>query len=84
MNQTEGRPSVGIIGLGYVGLPLAVEFAECGHRVVGLDVDASKVQSLAASVSYIEDVSSERLAAMRDRLEVTTRYADLVSRWFNS
>jgi UDP-N-acetyl-D-glucosamine dehydrogenase len=77
MNRAETGASVGIIGLGYVGLPLAVEFAESGHRVVGLDVDASKIASLAASRSYIEDVPSERLAAVRDRLEVTTRYADL-------
>jgi UDP-N-acetyl-D-glucosamine dehydrogenase len=77
MNNADSRGSVGIIGLGYVGLPLAVEFAEAGYRVVGLDVDASKVQALAASRSYIEDVASERLAAVRDRLEVTNRYADL-------
>jgi UDP-N-acetyl-D-glucosamine dehydrogenase len=77
MNNADSRASVGIIGLGYVGLPLAVEFAEAGHRVVGLDVDASKVQALAASRSYIEDVASERLAAVQDRLDVTTRYADL-------
>jgi UDP-N-acetyl-D-glucosamine dehydrogenase len=77
MHQAGTGASVGIIGLGYVGLPLAVEFAESGHRVVGLDVDASKVQALAASHSYIEDVTSERLAGVKDRLEVTTRYADL-------
>jgi UDP-N-acetyl-D-glucosamine dehydrogenase len=77
MNQADKGSSVGIIGLGYVGLPLAVEFAEAGYRVVGLDVDSSKIQSLAESRSYIEDVSSERLAGVRDRFEVTTRYADL-------
>jgi UDP-N-acetyl-D-glucosamine dehydrogenase len=73
----EAKTSVGIVGLGYVGLPLAVEFAEAGHRVVGLDLDAAKVQSLLASESYIEDIPSARLAAIRDRLHVTTRYADL-------
>jgi UDP-N-acetyl-D-glucosamine dehydrogenase len=77
MHQSEIGVSVGIIGLGYVGLPLAVAFAEAGHRVVGLDVDASKVASIAAGRSYIEDIPSERLAAVRDRLEATTRYADL-------
>jgi UDP-N-acetyl-D-glucosamine dehydrogenase len=77
MNGVGPGTSVGIIGLGYVGLPLAVEFAEAGHHVVGLDVDASKVNALAASRSYIEDIPSERLAAVRDRLHVTTRYADL-------
>jgi UDP-N-acetyl-D-glucosamine dehydrogenase len=68
---------VGIIGLGYVGLPLAVAFAEAGHDVVALDVDPSKVAAVAASESYIEDIPSERLAGVRDRLHATTRYADL-------
>jgi UDP-N-acetyl-D-glucosamine dehydrogenase len=77
MDGTETRMSVGVIGLGYVGLPLAVEFAEAGHRVVGLDVDGSKVKALRAGRSYIEDVSSERLAAVMDRIQATNRYADL-------
>ena len=75
--QAEAGASVGIIGLGYVGLPLAVAFAEAGHRVVGLDVDRDKVEAVAASRSYVEDISSERLAATRERLAPTTRYADL-------
>ena len=37
---------VGIVGLGYVGLPLAIRFAACGYRIVGFDVDLSKIQSL--------------------------------------
>jgi UDP-N-acetyl-D-glucosamine dehydrogenase len=77
MDGTETRMSVGVIGLGYVGLPLAVEFAEAGHRVVGLDVDGSKVKALRAGRSYIEDVPSERLAAVMDRIQATNRYADL-------
>jgi UDP-N-acetyl-D-glucosamine dehydrogenase len=79
MEQAETGASVGIIGLGYVGLPLAVEFAEAGRQVVALDVDASKVAAIEASHSYIEDIPSERLAAVRDRLRATTRYADLGS-----
>jgi UDP-N-acetyl-D-glucosamine dehydrogenase len=66
---------VGVIGLGYVGLPLAVEFAEAGADVVAVDLDALKVASIAAGESYIEDISSERLAAVRDRIDATTRYA---------
>jgi UDP-N-acetyl-D-glucosamine dehydrogenase len=77
MHTTDTSVKVGIIGLGYVGLPLAVAFAEAGHRVVGLDADASKVSAITASRSYIEDIPSERLALVRDRLEATTRYADL-------
>jgi UDP-N-acetyl-D-glucosamine dehydrogenase len=75
--QADTGVSVGIIGLGYVGLPLAVEFAEAGHQVIGLDVDPSKVASVEALQSYIEDISSERLAGVRERLHATTRYAAL-------
>ena len=46
-----GQARVGIIGLGYVGLPLAVEFAKAGLHVVGYDVDKSKVDSLMAGTS---------------------------------
>ncbi len=68
---------IGIVGLGYVGLPLAVSFAEAGHDVIGLDLDARKTDAIAKGDSYIEDVSSERLVAVSDRLVATTRYADL-------
>jgi UDP-N-acetyl-D-glucosamine dehydrogenase len=69
--------SVGIIGLGYVGLPLAVAFAEEGIDVVGLDVDLSKVEAIAAGRSYVEDIPSERLAAVGERLTATMRPVDL-------
>jgi UDP-N-acetyl-D-glucosamine dehydrogenase len=68
---------IGIIGLGYVGLPLAVEFAEAGHDVVGLDTDPRKIAAIQDGESYIEDVASERLAGLGDRLRATARYADL-------
>ncbi|MEA2480515.1 MAG: UDP-N-acetyl-D-glucosamine dehydrogenase [Thermoleophilaceae bacterium] len=68
---------VGIIGLGYVGLPLGVAFCEAGHEAVGLDTDPRKIAALEARESYIEDVASERLVAIGDRLRATTRYADL-------
>ena len=77
MNKVQTGASVGIVGLGYVGLPLAVAFAEAGRRVLGVDMDSSKVSAINESRSYIEDVSSERLAAVSDRLHATTRYADL-------
>ena len=69
--------SIGIVGLGYVGLPLAVAFAEEGFDVVCLDVDARKIDAINAQRSYIEDIPSERLAAVSDRLTATTRYAEL-------
>ena len=68
---------VGIVGLGYVGLPLAVEFCEAGHEVIGLDTDPRKVAAIEAGDSYIEDIDSDRLRAAGDRLRPTTRYADL-------
>ena len=70
---------VGIVGLGYVGLPLAVAFGEEGHDVVGVDADPRKIDALSEGRSYIEDVPSERLAALKDKLQATGRYADLTS-----
>jgi UDP-N-acetyl-D-glucosamine dehydrogenase len=70
---------IGIIGLGYVGLPLAVAFAENGDEVVGLDVDTRKVEALNAGRSYIEDVPDSVLAPLSERLRATTRYADLAA-----
>src|SRR5437763_11592202 len=70
---------VGVVGLGYVGLPLAVAFAEEGHEVVGLDADPRKIDALAEGESYIEDVSSDRLAALGERLSATSRFPDLSS-----
>ena len=55
---------VGVIGLGYVGLPLAVALAKAGLRVVGIDLDASKVQALTREESYIEDVPAAEIAPL--------------------
>jgi UDP-N-acetyl-D-glucosamine dehydrogenase len=68
---------VGIIGLGYVGLPLAVAFARAGAEVVAVDVDRRKIESIAAGRSYIEDVESDELADFRRLIEPTTDYARL-------
>ena len=68
---------IGIIGLGYVGLPLGVAFAEEGHEVIGLDTDPRKIAAVQAGESYIEDVASHRLKALDGRLRATARYADL-------
>jgi UDP-N-acetyl-D-glucosamine dehydrogenase len=69
--------AIGIMGMGYVGLPLAIAFAEEGHEVVALDVDSRKIQALRAGRSYIEDITSERLRAVSGRIEPTTRAAAL-------
>ena len=70
---------VGVVGLGYVGLPLAVAFAEAGFSVIGLDNNPVKVDSLNRGVSYIPDVPTETLAALvkSGKLRATTDYADL-------
>src|SRR6187431_2891228 len=68
---------IGVIGLGYVGLPLAVEFLEAGHEVIGVDVDQRRVQAIGEGISDIEDIPSERLAAVVGNLTASTRYADL-------
>jgi UDP-N-acetyl-D-glucosamine dehydrogenase len=68
---------IGVVGLGYVGLPLVAAFAEAGHEVVGVDVDARVVESLGKGRSHIGDVSDERLRAAAPRFHASTRYADL-------
>lgn len=76
---TNREAKVGIVGLGYVGLPLAVEFAEAGFSVIGLDIAKDKVDSLNRGESYILDVPTERLKPLVDsgRFCATTEYADL-------
>ncbi len=69
--------TVGVIGLGYVGLPLAVAFAQEGCEVVAIDLDARRVHAIAAGESYIEDVPSERLREVSGRIHPDTRYAPL-------
>ncbi len=70
---------VAIIGLGYVGLPLAVAFAESGLRVIGIDVDPSKVDAINQGRSYIEDVPSERVAQLagQGKLSATRDFSAL-------
>jgi UDP-N-acetyl-D-glucosamine dehydrogenase len=66
---------VGIIGLGYAGLPLAMAFAEAGFEVVGIDLNADRVQAIAESRSYLVDVPAERYAGVQGKLTATTDYA---------
>src|SRR5437763_11248001 len=69
--------TVGVIGLGYVGLPLVVAFAQEGCDVIAVDVDPRKIEAISAGESYIEDVSSEELKAVLPRIHANTRYARL-------
>jgi UDP-N-acetyl-D-glucosamine dehydrogenase len=71
--------SIGIVGVGYVGLPLAVAFAEAGFRVVGIDVDHNKVHMLNAGRSYVEDVPDSVLQPLiaSGNFRASSQYADL-------
>ena len=73
------QAAVGVIGLGYVGLPLAVEFARAGFNVTGFDVDESKVAELNAGRSYILDVAGDAVEACvrAGRLRATTDMSKL-------
>jgi UDP-N-acetyl-D-glucosamine dehydrogenase len=77
IRNTQAR--IGIIGLGYVGLPLAVEFARAGFDVTGFDVDDSKNRQIDAGVSYIPDVPSAELADVvtKGRLRATSDMSKL-------
>ncbi len=67
---------VGIVGLGYVGLPLMLRFAEVGYRVIGIDVDPSKVERLQKGESYIEHIPAASIAAARGRgFEASTDFS---------
>ncbi|HZO37456.1 MAG TPA: nucleotide sugar dehydrogenase [Solirubrobacteraceae bacterium] len=68
---------IGIVGLGYVGLPLAVAFAEAGHDVLGVDIDAAKVAALDRNESYVDDISSATLEALGGRIVAGTSHAPL-------
>lgn len=72
-----GEARVGILGLGYVGLPLAVEFGAAGLNVTGFDLSESKVRRLNQGESYIQDVETGRLKALVDqgRLAATTDFS---------
>ncbi len=68
-----------VIGLGYVGLPLAVEYADAGIRVIGIDSDGAKIRAIRSGKSYIDDVSSDTVKAAVDAglLRVTSDYSAL-------
>src|SRR5580693_699150 len=70
------RARVGIVGLGYVGLPLAVEFAKAGFSVTGIDLDAGKTARVNAGDSYVGDIPSAVLAELvqEGKLSATTDF----------
>ncbi|MCK5160053.1 MAG: UDP-N-acetyl-D-glucosamine dehydrogenase, partial [Candidatus Aureabacteria bacterium] len=76
---SEGSAKIGIMGLGYVGLPLAVEFGNAGFKVTGIDVDRGKVGKINKGVSYIGDVGSKELKALvrKGLVKATTDFSVL-------
>ena len=77
INTRQAR--VAILGLGYVGLPLATVFADAGFSVIGIDLDKRKVESIQGGTSYIQDVTSEEVAlhVSSGRLVATTDFSVL-------
>ncbi len=71
------KANIGIVGLGYVGLPLAIEYIKAGYSVTGFDIDQSKVESLINCISYIEhiDISELKKAHNNDFFKPTTDYS---------
>lgn len=68
----EKTAKIGIVGMGYVGLPLMLRYAEVGYKVIGFDIDNAKVDALTEGKSYIEHISSEAIAAANARGMETT------------
>ncbi|MGE4170319.1 MAG: nucleotide sugar dehydrogenase [Candidatus Margulisiibacteriota bacterium] len=70
---------IGVIGLGYVGLPLCVEFAKAGALVTGFDIDPKKIESLKSGISYIQDVPSDAVSSLvtNKRFTATTDFKEL-------
>jgi UDP-N-acetyl-D-glucosamine dehydrogenase len=80
LERLEGRSAlIGVVGLGYVGLPVAVTFSEAGFDVVGVDPDRERVEAVESGRSYLRDVPDERLTAVRttEKLRATTSYRRL-------
>ena len=68
--------TIGIVGLGYVGLPLMLRYAETGFKVLGFDIDAEKVNKLNNGETYIEHITAEKIAAARSAgFEATTDFS---------
>lgn len=65
---------IGVVGLGYVGLPFALEKAKVGFQVIGIELNESRAQQVNEGISYIDDVASEELQSVSDKLSAVTSY----------
>ena len=79
IDKVENRDAcIGVVGLGYVGLPIVIEFAKVGFKVLGLDIDTRKTDALNAGESYIRHIPSDEVReqlANNDRADATTDFA---------
>ena len=67
---------IGIVGLGYVGIPLALRYAETGYKVIGFDIDPEKAEKIAAARTYIKHIPDEDIRAATDKgFEATTDFS---------
>lgn len=73
----EKQATVGVIGLGYVGLPLIIEFVRAGFEVAGFDIDEAKVKYLRAGTSYIKHISADSIKEILPKFEPTTDFSKL-------
>ena len=80
INKIENKSAkIGVIGLGYVGLPLAIEFTNAGYNVIGIDIDQNKVNSINSGKNYIKDVKDDTLRDVVDKklLTATTNFNEV-------
>ena len=78
LTRIENKSAViGVVGLGYVGLPLVLAYARAGFQTLGLDIDSSKIDHLHAGTSYIKHIPTDQVAAARDsgKLDATTDFS---------
>ena len=70
------KTTIGVVGLGYVGLPLAISFAETGFEVIGIDIDTKKIQKINLGESYINHISSLKISSLvkKEKLIATNKF----------
>ena len=74
---------IGIVGLGYVGLPLAICYQDAGYNVVGFDIDQSKIDSLLSGKTYIKHISDESIGKMvKSGFKATTDFKEMIPEFF--
>lgn len=73
------KVTVGVVGLGYVGLPLSLVFADSGVKVIGFDIDMNKISAIAENRSYIKHISSERMKNASSLFRATADFKEIAN-----